>query len=208
MVRQELAGARALVETLTRVLEATGLGIAQLDARGRVVTLNDPAQRILKDGVIMSGLDRRLFVRNRRDNREIQRILGRALSPIGTQGVAGSAIVRRPNGLPPLVMHVISAGGRDKDKQSGPVAALVLIVDPLADAGIDPTLVEKALGLTKTEARVKVLLAQGKDVRAIAASTSCAESTIRFHVKRILAKLELTRQAALVRLVRSLSVIR
>ena len=54
------------------------------------------------------------------------------------------------------------------------------------------------------ESRVAVLLAQGMTVGEIAAVTSRKESTIRSHVKTTFAKLGLSRQADLVRLVLSL----
>ena len=60
------------------------------------------------------------------------------------------------------------------------------------------------LGLTAMEARVAVLLAQGMSVRGIAAATGRRESTIRSHVKHMLAKHRFSRQAELVRLVQAL----
>ena len=50
-----------------------------------------------------------------------------------------------------------------------------------------------------------VLLAQGKSVGEIAAAMGRKESTIRTHVKHMFAKHGLSRQAELVRLVRSLA---
>ena len=207
IVRQELAGARALGKTLTEMVETTGRGIVHLDARGQILEVNDTARIIFKDGDISSDMDRRLYARTRQDNHELQQILSRALPPFGTQAIAGSAVVRRPDGLPPLAVHVTPVSGSENDSLSLPVAALALIADPLTDAEIDLSLVKKALGLSRAEAKVAVLLAQGKDVRAIAASTHRAENTIRTQVKHILAKLELTRQGALVHLVRSLGVV-
>ena len=55
------------------------------------------------------------------------------------------------------------------------------------------------------ESRVAVLLAEGKTVRDVAAATGRLESTIRTHVKHMFAKHRLSRQADLVRLVRSLA---
>lgn len=83
-----------------------------------------------------------------------------------------------------------------------------MLADPLTEIGIDPAFIQKALNLTRAETRVAVLLAQGKDVRAIAASISRAEDTVRWHVKRILEKLGLTRQSELADLVRSLGTVR
>ena len=61
-----------------------------------------------------------------------------------------------------------------------------------------------ALGLTGMESRVAVRLAEGMNIREIAAATGRGESTIRTHVKHMFTKHGLSRQADLVRLVLSL----
>ena len=63
----------------------------------------------------------------------------------------------------------------------------------------------EAGGLTGMESRVAVLLAEGMNVREVAAATGRGESTIRSHVKQMFAKHGLSRQAELVRLVLSLA---
>ena len=49
-VRQTLAGTGALGATLTEMLDSTGLGIIQLDGRGRIVEANDRARDLLRTG--------------------------------------------------------------------------------------------------------------------------------------------------------------
>lgn len=61
-----------------------------------------------------------------------------------------------------------------------------------------------ALGLTEAESRVAVALAMGKTVSDIAEERDQKVNTARFHVKRIHAKLGLSRQTDLIRLVLSL----
>lgn len=206
-ILQKLSEAEALVKTLTGMVETDGRGIVHLDGYGRIVAANETAERILENGSISTDVNRSMFVRSRQDNHEFQRVLSRALPLSGTQAVADSAVVSRPDSQLPLVIHVIPVIHSEKDPKSLSIAALVVIVDPLRGAGIHPTLIQRALSLTRAEANVAALLAQGKDVRAIAASTHRAENTIRTQVKHILAKLELTRQGALVHLVRSLGVV-
>ena len=200
--------ARALGKTLEELLEATSLGIVHLDARGRIKEANGPAERILKEGYVSYDMDRCLLVRNRRDNHAFRQILSQALPSFGKQAIAGSIPLRRPHGLPPLGMHVTPVRSIDKNTRPKSVAALVVLADPLVEAEIDPAFIQMALSLTRTETRVVVLLARGKDVRTIAVSITRAEGTVRWHVKRILEKLGLTRQSELVDLVRSLGTAR
>ena len=187
-VRQTLAGAGALGATLTELLEAGGLGVVQLDARGRIAAANDRARDLLRAGNGLFDRDGFLSARARRDNDSLQRLLGRALPPSGTQAAGGSTIVRRPGALPPLVLHVNPVSGQETDCPVWPVAALVLIVDPAGGASVDPAVAVAALGLTGMESRVAVLLARGMSVKEIAAAMGRKESTIRTHVKHMFAK--------------------
>ena len=204
-VQQTLAGAGALGATLAELLEATGVGIIQLDVRGRIVAANDRAGDVLRGGHGLFDEGGYLFARAPHDDADLQGLLTRALPRFGAQGAGGSMIVRRPGALLPLVVHVNPVGRREADVGRWPVAALVLVVDPSSGTGIDAGVVAAALNLTEMESRVAVLLAQGMSVGEIAAATGRKESTIRSHVKHMFTTHGLTRQAELVRLVLSLA---
>ena len=204
-VQQALAGAGALGATLTELLDTTGLGIVQLDGRGRIVAANGRARDVLRTGSGLFDEGGFLYARTPEDDRELQGLLTRALPPFGAQGAGGSTLVRRSAAQPPLVLHVNPVGRQETDLRVWPVAALVVVVDPARGTGIDAGVAAAALGLTGMESRVAVLLAQGMSVREIAAATGRVESTIRSHVKHMFAKHGLSRQADLVRLVLSLA---
>ena len=203
-VQQTLSGAAALGATLRELLDATGLGVLQLDARGRIVVANDRARDLLRTGDGLFDEKGFLFARAPRDNDDLQALLNRALPPFGAQGAGGSMILNRPGG--PLALHVNPVSRQETDFRAWPVAALVLVVDPASGARIDPAVAAAALNLTGMESRVAVLLTQGMSVGEIAAATGRKESTIRSHVKHMFAKHGISRQADLVRLVRSLTV--
>lgn len=203
-VQQVLANAAALGTTMGAMLEATGVGVLQLDARGRIMFANDRARDLLRIGDGLLDRGGFLFASTTQDNDQLQRLLNRALPPFGALGAGGSMLVRRAGGLPPLALHINPVGSRDADSRMWPVAALALVVDPAGKIGIDPDTAAASLGLTRMEGRVAVLLAGGMNVREIAVATRRGESTIRSHVKHIFAKHGLGRQADLVRLVRSL----
>ena len=204
-VQQTLARTDGLGATLTEMLDRTGLGIVQLDARGRIVAANDRARDLLRTGDGLFDAGGFLFARMPLDNDALQALLNRALPSFGARGGGGSTKASRSGGLPPLVLHVHPVGRLDPDHYVWPVAALALIVDPANGAAIDPALVAATLGLTRMESRVAVSLTQGMSVREIATATGRKESTIRSHVKHILAKHGFSRQAELVRLVGSLA---
>ena len=203
IVRQALAGAGALGASLDELLDVNGLGVIQLDWRGRIMAANDRARELLPTGEALFDEDGFLFARSPEDNADLQGLLARALPPFRAQGAAGSVTVRRSGGLQPLVLHVHPVGRRDTDFRPWPVAALVLVVDSGTETRIDPRLLAASLGLTPMESRVAALLAEGKTVGEIASATERKVSTIRTHVRHIFTKLGINRQAQLVRLVLS-----
>ena len=204
-VQQALAGANALGASLAKLLDATGLGIVHLDGRGRIVAANDRARDLLRTGDGLFDEGGFLYARTPGDNAELQRLLTRALPPFGAQGAGGSTMVTRSSVLSPLVLHVNPVGRQETDLRVWPVATLVLVVDPAGQIRIDPAVAAAALGLTGMESRVAVLLAEGMNVREVAAATDRRESTIRSHVKHMFDKHGLSRQAELVHLVQSLA---
>ena len=129
-VQQTLSGAAALGATLRELLDATGLGILQLDARGQIVVANDRARDLLRMGDGLFDEKGFLFARAPRDNDDLQSLLNRALPAFGAQAAGGSMILNRPSGLPPLALHVNPVSRQETDFQVWPVAVLVLVVDP------------------------------------------------------------------------------
>jgi len=202
-VLQALAEAGALGSSFDALLAATGCGIVQLDARGRILAANDRARAFLRTGDGLLDQGGLLSARWPEDAADLQRLLARALPPFGAPGAAGSMMVRRPEAKPPLKLNVVPTGQQEAEFRARPVAVLVFITHPRSLTRLNPDLVEAALGLTPAESRVAVLLAEGKTVGQIAAAVGREQSTIRTHVRHIFGKHGITRQVDLVRLVLS-----
>ena len=205
---EELTEIQELLETLAEILDTTGSGIVWLDERHRVLSTTKSARHVLKEAGVSYEIDQPMAVQNKREDREFQQTLNRAVPPVGVNAVAGSVIVKRRDGLPPLMLRISPVKSGGKPLPISRVAAQVQVVDPQLEIEIDPKVISNALGLTQAEAEVAVFLTNGKTVREIAKSTNREESTIRSHVKRILAKREISRQANLLLSVRSYGVAR
>ena len=204
-VRHALAEVGAFPASLGRLVDNTRAGVIQLDRHGRIAAVNDRALELLRRGDLLS--DRNAFVgaRTPTENAELQMLLGRALPCYGEQGVSGSMVVTRPAGGPAVVLHVIPVDDAAMSFRSPGVAALLLLIDMRRPPRVEPSVVAATLRLTAAESVVAALLAEGHAVRDIAAKTGRGENTVRWHVKRILKKLGLSRQAELVRLVSSVA---
>ncbi|MCY4470169.1 MAG: LuxR C-terminal-related transcriptional regulator [Thiotrichales bacterium] len=204
-VRQTLVDAQALGASFSALLENTRCGVIQLDLRGRIVTANDRALNFLRKRDGLYDERGRLHAACPREDVALQGLLTRAVPPFGSQGASGSMMVTRPVAAPRLVVHVNPVGEAWTGLRSVRAAALVLTVDPAERTRIDSDLVATVLGLTPAESGVAVMLAQGSTIRDIALTTSRSQNTIRWHVKHIFVKLNISRQLELVQLVQSIA---
>ncbi len=207
-VRRALAKADALGASFAGLLENKGLGLIQLDGRGRIVEANDRARDVLlkRDGL---RDDRGVLVAvHNGENDELQRLLAQVSPPFGDQGTGGSMKVTRTETRAPLVLEIHPVQAMKTNHCMHQVRALVLVVDPALRPRVDPDLAAAALGLTPAESRVAVAIASGDTVARIALTLSCAESTVKTHVKRVYRKLGIHKQTELVQRVLSLEAFR
>ncbi len=202
-VRQTLAGAGALNASLSALLDNAMVGVAYLDRRGMIVEANARARAILRRG---DGLeDRAGYLRARvaADDVRLGTLLAKALPGSARLVTSGSTAVQRSPTLPRMAVHVLPVAVEGKEFIISRVAALVLMVDPGAKLRVDAERVGTSLGLTRAESRVAVALAEGASVREVATTTGRQESSVRWLIKQIHAKLEIPRNADLVRMVLS-----
>ena len=204
-VRATLAEAAALGASVSELLDHTRAGVIQLDRRGLIVAANDSARELLCCNGGLSDEGGELRAVSPRDDSTLKALLAGALPRFGGQAASGSMTVRRMPPMPGFALHVKPVVGREVDYRSRHVAALVLIADPVSRARIDPDVVEAVLGLTPTETRIALLLAEGRTLRQIAASTGRGYSTVRTHLKHMFAKLGVSRQFEVAQAVLALS---
>ena len=190
-----------LATSVTGLLDKARIGVIHLDRLGRIAAANDRARAILRRGEGVSDQDGVLQANLPADRARLERLLAAAV-PVARGGVGGSMLLGRGGTVAPLVVHVQPVAA---SHPYGLVTALLLLVEPARRGHIDPVVVARTLGLTPTESRVAVRLAEGQTVRDIAAATGRKEGSIRWHLKRIYDKRGLSGQVDLVRLVLSVT---
>lgn len=204
-VQQALASAGALNATLLGLLESTGVGIVQLDRNGQILEANGRARELLLAGDPLYDRDGVLYARDPIENDRLQELLSRAMTSLHAMGAGGSMKLSLPNSHVSLLLHMHPVEDREQEIGSRPVAALLLIRNPVKGVAIEPEVAAAALRLTRMESEVAVLLAQGKNVQEVAKALERGQSTVRHHIKNMFVKHGLSRQSDLVRLVLSLT---
>jgi DNA-binding CsgD family transcriptional regulator len=202
-VHHALVNAEVASPTLAGLLDARRIGAVFLDWRGQILAVNDYAQALLGNGSGLSDKGGVLSARPAAANARLGKLLARVLH--GRPPVGGSMTLKRTAGLPPLVLHVSPVTTPRATFSALATPVLVLLLDPSAPPSLDAKLVASALGLTPAESEVAVSLAAGHTVHDIAAATYRQDSSVRWLIKQLHAKLGLTHSADLVRRVLALT---
>lgn len=198
-VQQALAAADARGDALAALLDRTGLGVLHLDGRGRVLEANERARRVLAEADCLTQRSGQLHACARHEDLQ----LGRLLTACCDRGVGGSMALWGSGGLraASLILHACPVSVDRTSIETQRVVTQVLLTESGSGGPIDPGPIAAAHGLTPTEAKIAALLAEGRTVSEIVASTGRKESTVRWHVRNLHSKLGVHRQTDLVRLV-------
>jgi DNA-binding CsgD family transcriptional regulator len=181
------------------LMDRQNCGIVLLDGRGCILEINDAAGRLTGDGILID--DRRLLAACPSQQTDLDRLLRSALNPeVGTH-VKRPLALKRANGKRPIIVNALPLSGR----VDTPVLALqsprkiaVLVIDPDGAPVACDWRVFMLFGLTAAEARVASILGAGARPELAATQLQLSIETVRGHLKRIFAKLDLSRQSELV----------
>lgn len=206
LLSTHLTAARRTEGVLAEALEHFQCGALIVDRAMRVIHANAAAEKLIGDGLAIR--DGQLAASSPGEQRRFQRFLIGSLTK-GADGNAAEPIaLSRPSGGKPLIVQVVPVSPKLADWSLPQSAgALLLIVDP--DAQGSPAL-DKALslfGLAPSEARLAVLIGEGRSRREAAEALGISHWTASDTIKRIYAKLDISSQSALVRLLDRLAVL-
>ncbi len=186
--------------TINRLL----LGIIHFSHEGSIIDLNDEAQRILgeKDGISRSG--KGLAASSRSENQELQKLISEAISGSDRDeapGLAQAMSITRPSGRGQIgiVVRAIPFAEYSESKQR-PAAAVFLRDPDGASAQPSQEVVRRVFGLTRMEAALAILLAEGNTLDEAAEKLNVRRNTARTHLRSIFGKTGVTRQTMLVRM--------
>jgi DNA-binding CsgD family transcriptional regulator/PAS domain-containing protein len=196
-----LEGERQLFAgTVNRML----LGMVSFAEDGEILETNEEARRILGERDVLWLHDNKLCISNAQESREMHRLIRLALTD--AKGNDGASVVQaisvtRPSGRAPLgiLIRAVPMGQWSESKRRS--AAVMFLRD--AESNVpqpSQELVRRLFGLTRKEAALALLLAEGFTLDEAADKMDVRRNTARTHLRSIFCKTGVTRQTMLVRL--------
>lgn len=203
-----LINAETSQEALADVLARLGVGVFLLDAGGRVIFANAAAEQIGDDGLrIVQG---RLTAREPSCQEALRVAIGRASVDDAATLTAPPQRVLVPGqeqgGF--LAVHILpvrAVPGESVENLLTDVSAIAVVTSAQPGEPADPALVRDLFGLTLAEARIAALIGAGLAPRHASLTLGISEETARTTLKRVFAKIGVSRQSELTALLTKLT---
>lgn len=186
---------------LGSALSRIGIAVFALDSLGRVVFSNAASKALLGDGIDIVN-DRLRF--ERLENEQHALVLTALETGAQVDEATKPILIPRRESPRPLALHVMPITRVEASVSNQFLTharTIVIVVDPEAGGPPDPALIRDVLGLTLGEARIASSVGSGMPPRAAAAKLGIAEATARSVLKRVFAKLGVSRQSELTALI-------
>ena len=195
-----LTAARANGMRTASLLDTPRIGVLVLDRHGRIVGANDRAVAMLREvgGIGLAVQDGRLSALRPAEADRLAKLLDGACRG----GARGYMPIARPL-KPPLVLYATPMKATAERPRQEQCAVRILLGEPFSAPRVNARLVSEALELTPAQGAVAAALAAGGTVASIATATHRTEAAVRWHIRELLSRLGLSRQADVVRVVLS-----
>lgn len=202
---RRLPAGSPLAAELSPVIETWPEALFLVDASGRLRYANRAAESILRRQDGLTVVQGRLTAPEPSAARRLQIAIRAASLPDATVAGSNIPLLRAPEQRPyaALVMPARGERGLLGTETSG---VILMVVDLDAPRHPPAAALTEIFGLSRAQAAVASLLADGRDPKEISESLGLSPHTVRRHLADIMARTETNRQAELVRLVTRLPV--
>lgn len=197
----------ALQSSMAGALDNAPVGVLLLDTRGRPTFVNRRARDILETTDALSISTDELTALHPSRHKELQSLVHRAMHATGEPDMpqGNGLTLASTDGQSSINVQVTPLGTAEPvDPLFGHSTMVAVWLTPLNTAYSPPARILRDLyGLSAAEAELLSMLVQGNSVSEIADLRRVSIETIRSQLKRLMSKMEVSRQADLVRLVLS-----
>ena len=203
-IQQKLALSDLRVAALDMAIDELTVGVIVLDADARIIEANTVARRILAEGDGLVALDGELVAVHSGDDLPLRQALTVALHPERLTAASGALPVRRRGNPQPYPVMVTPMRKRETAFGRRIPAILVFIGDPDARPVPPLDILRQWFGLTRREAALVSIMAQGSSLAEAAERMRIRRTTARNYMHSIYGKTGTSRQSDLIRLLGSL----
>ena len=197
-VMTERIAETATASSLVGVLDQIDLAIVITDPLAEIRFANRAANRLLRAASGVRRAGRKLAALEPETNRRLREaIFVHATHPERTER-SNVTVPREGIGLQ-VTICAPAAGLNDGGEVFGGPRAAIFLNDPLKSYESRTEQLQRLFGLTLAEAEIARRYAETSDLRTIAAEAGRSYETVRSHLKQVMQKVEVNRQADLVR---------
>lgn len=190
------------IEVLTDALNRLTISTFMIDGSGKMLRANGAARELMERGEAFRVLDGRLTLNGRSDSARFRQIIDQALAErlSGEKSDYVRAFRCTDNGNEDLGV-LVRAIRRDRGSPADLGPAVVVYATDAGRTGSFKQLIATLFDLSPSEANLAALLTEGLTLAEAAREAGLTESTVRSYSKKIFAKLGVSRQTDLVRLI-------
>ena len=182
-------------------LDGLASGLFFVDGGGRIVHANVAGSEMLAEGIAVRSSIGRLVTSDRVATAALADIFAAAPTGDAAVGTKGISVPIEAGG-DHFVAHVLplTSGARRGTGRDYAATAAVFVQRAALHTPAAPEVIARTFGLTLSELRVLLTVAQAGGVAETAETLGIAEATVKTHLHRVFAKTGTARQADLVRL--------
>jgi DNA-binding CsgD family transcriptional regulator len=183
--------------------DGLGAGLFLVDATGRIVHANAAGHAMLAAGDLVRANGDRLASGDPDTDQDLLDIFAAAGAGDAAVGIKGIAVPLAASGGERHVAHVLplTSGARRRAGASYAAVAALFVHKAALATPSPPEVIAKSYKLTPSELRVLLAVVEVGGSPEVAEALGIAESTVKFHLKRLFEKTGTRRQADLVKLV-------
>ena len=192
--------------TAEYVLQASGTGVVLVDMHGAIINMSDTAKTFIENCGVLKITDGHLHATRRSEQTELLKLIGKKAeqqSPYIDIDCYETIALSRDDD--PLPLTVIVRPGPPYAPASAPLrrTATIILRDPSRRLKMATLQLERLFELSRAEARLAGLLAEGLSLEEAAICLNVSRHTVRTQLRAIFIKTGTNRQGDLVRILLS-----
>jgi len=188
---------------LIDIVDYLSVGVILTDANCRPIFTNRAAREIITAESGLAFANSHLANSSAIATQQLHKIIEKVAAHDETAPLASSVfamLLPRKDGQNPLSVIVAPVRKSASKNAHAKIAAILFVSDPDFDVDLPKSLLRTLFGLTQSEAKIAVAVANGESLEQLAKTSGVKVSTVRTHLKKIFEKTGRVRQAELVRM--------